>query len=90
MHFRALIIPDKSSLDHSGFNQTHDDFYYKMYFDLIKIILSPEYSYNIYLDIKDTQSEVKVNKLKEVLRSSHYDFEKRIIKIFSRSDRTKL
>lgn len=79
-HFRTLIVPDKSSLDHSAFNQTHDDFYYKMYFDLLKIILSPNFSYNIYLDIKDTQSETKVNKLKEVLRTSHYDFEKRIIK----------
>jgi hypothetical protein len=80
LHFRALVVPDKSSLKHSAFNQTHDDFYYKMYFDLLKIILSPECSYNIYLDIKDTQSEIKINKLKEVLRTSHYDFEKRIIK----------
>ena len=25
LHFRALIIPDKSKLEHKRFNQTHDD-----------------------------------------------------------------
>ena len=29
LHFRAIIIPDKSILDHDKYNQTHDDFYYK-------------------------------------------------------------
>ncbi|MDP2302712.1 MAG: DUF3800 domain-containing protein [Ignavibacteria bacterium] len=81
LHFRALIVPDKSILDHASFFQTHDDFYYKMYFDLLKIILSPEFSYNIYIDIKDTRSQSKVKKLTEVLRNSHYDFEKNIIKL---------
>ena len=80
LHFRALIVPDKSTLDHDAFSQTHDDFYYKMYFDLLKIILSPEYSYKIYIDIKDTRSQSKVIKLTDVLRTSHYDFEKNIIK----------
>lgn len=79
LHFRTLVVPDKTILDHSAFNQTHDDFYYKMYFDLLKIILSPDFAYNIYLDIKDTRSQTKVEKLHNVLCSSHYDFEKRII-----------
>ena len=70
----------KDIIDHKKFNQTHDDFYYKMYFDLIKVILEPSNSYNIYIDIKDTQSQEKVDKLKEVLRSSHYDYDKKIIK----------
>lgn len=80
LHFRALVIPNKAKLNHSDFNQTHDDFYYKMYFDLLKVILDPECGYNIYLDIKDTRSQEKVDKLKEVLRNSHYDFSKQIIK----------
>ena len=80
LHFRALVVPDKSLLHHHKFNQTHDDFYYKMYFDLLKVILSPEYSYNIYIDIKDTKSQEKVNKLTNVLRNTHYDFDKNIIK----------
>jgi hypothetical protein len=80
LHFRALVVHDKSILDHETRNQTHDDFYYKMYFDLLKVVLEPKFSYYIYLDIKDTKSQQKVQKLKEVLRASHYDFSKDIIK----------
>ena len=79
IHFRALIVPDKSVLHHEQFNQTHDDFYYKMYFDLLKVIFSPSNRYNIYIDIKDTRSQHKVEKLTEVLRTSRYDFDKKII-----------
>ena len=79
IHFRALIVPDKSALNHGQFNQTHDDFYYKMYFDLLKVILAPSNCYNIYIDIKDTRSQCKVLKLTDVLRNNHYDFDKKII-----------
>lgn len=80
INFRALVVPNKSELSHDDYNQTHDDFYYKMYFDLIKVILSPDDFYNIYIDIKDTKSEEKVQMLKEVLRTSRYDYEAKIIK----------
>lgn len=80
LHFRCLLVPDKSELDHASYNQTHDDFYYKMYFDLIKVILTPECSHNIYLDIKDTKSQDKIVRLQDYLRRTHYDFEKKIIK----------
>ncbi|MCJ7448046.1 MAG: DUF3800 domain-containing protein [Bacteroidales bacterium] len=80
LHFRALVVPDKSGLDHNSFNQTHDDFYYKMYFDLLKVILNPTDSYNIFLDIKDSKSQEKVNRLTEILRNNHYDYNKTIIK----------
>jgi len=79
IHFRTLIVPDKSILNHEQFNQTHDDFYYKMYFDLLKVILTPSNRYNIYIDIKDTRSQCKVMRLTEILRTSHYDFDKKII-----------
>jgi hypothetical protein len=79
IHFRALVVPDKSVLNHEWFNQTHDDFYYKMYFGLLKVIFTPSNHYNIYIDIKDTRSQHKVEKLTEVLRTSHYDFDKKII-----------
>jgi len=79
LHFRALIIPDKSKLVHSFFNQTHDDWYYKMYFDMLKIILDPANSYQIYVDIKDTKGGVKVQKLHSVLCNNFYDFSREII-----------
>ena len=80
IHFRALIVPNKSNLNHKQHNQTHDDFYYKMYFDLLKTIFKPVDRYNIYIDIKDTCSRQKVKKLAEVLRTNSYDFDKRMIK----------
>jgi len=80
INFRALVIPDKKELDHEKFGQTHDQFYYKIYFDMLKIIISPHDSYNIYLDIKDTQGFDKVIKLREVICNAHYDFSKEIVK----------
>ena len=80
LHFRALIVPDKNELKHELFDQTHDQFYYKMYFDLLKTILIPDCSYNIYIDIKDTQGEQKVKKMHEVLCNSQYDFSYEVIK----------
>jgi len=79
LHFRALIVPDKNLLNHEKYAQTHDDWYYKMYFDMLKVILSPASFYRIYLDIKDTRSAGKVRKLHEVLGNEMYDFERSII-----------
>lgn len=79
LHFRTLVVPNKASLNHDRFSQTHDDFYYKMYFDLLKTIIDPLYIYKIYLDIKDTRGQKKVEKLQDVLRNNTYDFNKEII-----------
>ncbi|MGF2412238.1 DUF3800 domain-containing protein [Ferruginibacter sp.] len=80
LHFRALIVPDKNALDHKAFNQDHDTFYYKMYFDLLKVILSPQCAYNIYIDIKDSKSQEKVIHLQQVLRNDQYDYHNQIIR----------
>jgi len=79
LHYRGIIIPDKSLLRHSEFNQTHDDFYYKMYFELLKVILAPNAKYRIFLDIKDSRSQIKVKKLYEVISNSLLDFDYRIV-----------
>ncbi|MFH0739883.1 MAG: DUF3800 domain-containing protein [bacterium] len=79
LHFRCLVIGDKSKLNHNDFSQTHDEWYYKMYFDLLKIILEPTEKYNIYLDIKDTRSADKVKCLKKILCNNMYDFNREII-----------
>jgi len=80
LRFRVLVVPDKSKLDYAKFNHTHDTFYYKMYFGMLKAILSPEYAHNIFIDIKDTRSREKVHMLEKVLRNDKYDFAKEIIK----------
>ncbi|MBN1513881.1 MAG: DUF3800 domain-containing protein [Phycisphaerae bacterium] len=80
LHFRALIIPDKTKLDHTAFPcQDHNKWYYKMYFDMLKVILSPKARYRIYIDIKDTRGAAKVRKLHEVLCNNQYDFSRQII-----------
>jgi hypothetical protein len=79
LHFRALIVPDKSLLRHRDFAQTHDEWYYKMYFDLLKVVLHPHARYRIYLDYKDTQGAAKVDRLHEVLCNNMYDFSRQII-----------
>ena len=78
LHFRALIA-QKTSLRHDTFGQSHDDWYYKMYFDMLKIILSPDSHYRIYLDIKDSRGGAKVAMLHEVLCNNIYDFSRAII-----------
>ena len=80
LHFRGMVIPDKSMLRHVDFGQTHDDFYYKCYFSLIKTLLQPGDHYNIYLDIKDTRGETKVRKLPDYLCNSKYDFNRDMIR----------
>lgn len=70
LKFRGLIIPDKTILNHEEYNQTHDKFYYKMYYDLLNIVTRPRYKYNIYIDIKDTNGHLKIEDLKSFLSNS--------------------
>ncbi|CAI9681869.1 hypothetical protein EAVVTKC53_01822 [Elizabethkingia anophelis] len=80
LQFRVLVVSNKSAIDYEKFNHTHDTFYYKMYFGMLKAILNPENSHHIYIDIKDTKSKEKVHKLEQVLRNDKYDYSKEIIK----------
>lgn len=80
LHFRALVVPDKTKLNHEAFpEQDHDAWYYKMYFDMLKVVLSPKSRYRIYLDIKDTRGAEKVKKLHDVLCNNLYDFSREIV-----------
>jgi len=79
LHFRCLVVPDKKKLKHEKFNQDHDDFYYKMYFGMLKTILDPKDRYKIFVDIKDTCGSQKIKKLHEVLCNSLYDFDRNIV-----------
>lgn len=64
LRFRAVVI-QKNLLDHRLHDQTHDEFYYKMYFLLLAHMSLPSNSeHYIYLDIKDTRSEQKIRALR--------------------------
>jgi hypothetical protein len=75
IRFRAVVIPDKKRLDHTRYSQTHDDFYYKMYFRLVTALFDKGSCYRIFLDIKDTRGFKKTQKLHEVLCNAHLDFD---------------
>jgi len=74
LRFRAVVIPSKGELDHAQFAQTHDEWYYKMYFVLLEHLIDTARPNQIYLDIKDTCGKKKVKKLHDVLCNNEYDF----------------
>lgn len=80
LHFRCLVVPNKAALDHERFSQTHNDWYYKMYFDMLKFIFNPHEEYEVYIDIKDTHSHSRAQKLREVCSNNFYDFSGKIIR----------
>lgn len=67
MKFRAVIV-DKSQIDDTRPEYTFNDFYFRMYFQLLHHEVSMENAYNVYFDIKDTCSQQKLRKLKDILR----------------------
>jgi len=79
LRFRAMII-DKNLINHEKFNQTHDDWYYKMYYELLKNLAEPKDNNYIYLDIKDTKSARKVEGVKKYLNMKMREYEYEPIK----------
>jgi Protein of unknown function (DUF3800) len=78
LHFRAVLV-DKRAHDAAGNGGDHDAWYYALYFDLIEPLLHPAARFRIYLDIKDTRSQRKVQALHDVLCSSQLDFNREIV-----------
>jgi hypothetical protein len=78
LHFRGYLI-EKHELDHKARGQTHDDWYYKMCFRMLEVLIDPRHCYRIYLDIKDTRSESKRKRLEYELRNKVHDHSEKII-----------
>jgi hypothetical protein len=70
LKFRAIGI-EKCKINNPVFGQTYDEFYYKMYYQLLNHKINSCYTYNVYLDIKDTLSACKVRKLREILNTKY-------------------
>ncbi len=66
LRFRAIAIK-KSQIKCDDPSFLYDDFYYKMYYQLLNYKIDTLDHYNVYLDIKDTLSAVKVRRLKDIL-----------------------
>ena len=79
LKFRVNVV-DKTKLDHEKYNQTENDFYHKAYYDMLKYIIIPGNSYNIYPDIKDTNSYYYHQVMLDYLRIKMSDTNKKTIK----------
>lgn len=93
LHFRGVIVPNKVDLYHGSHAQTHDDFYYKTYYNLlIRLLDDDQNNYNIYLDIKDTRGGPKTRKLHDYLSARIQDHDNSIVKNVQqiRSDESEL
>jgi hypothetical protein len=66
LKFRAVGV-EKAKIGNPASGQAYDDFYYKMYYQLLNHKIDSRYAYNVYLDIKDTLSAGKVRRLREIL-----------------------
>lgn len=79
LRFRALVVPNKELLNHDKFAQSHDDFYYKSWYQAIIPVISRTDCFNIYLDKKDTRSQAKAQSLRNVLSNKLLDFDQSVI-----------
>ena len=79
LKFRIIVI-DKTKLNHKKYNQTENDFYHKAYYEMLKYIIIPGNSYNIYPDIKDTHSYYYHQIILNYLRIKMSDTNKKTIK----------
>jgi hypothetical protein len=78
LRFRGLVA-NKHGLAHEKFNQSHDEWYHKMYFLALQTVFAPKSTYRIYVDIKDSRSSANLNVLHDILCNNLYDFDKRVI-----------
>lgn len=67
LKFRAVVVK-KEEIDESRPEYTFNDFYFRMYYQLLHRPLSDAQNINnVYFDVKDTCSNVKLRKLKECI-----------------------
>lgn len=81
LQFRAVVV-DKTQINHDKFNQTHNEFYYKIYYYCLIGLVDTKAENYIYLDKKDTKGTYKIRQLKEIINRKNHDFDQsRIVRI---------
>jgi hypothetical protein len=66
LEFRAVVV-EKSQIDESRADYTFNDFYFRMYFQLLHTKVDFQNTYNIYMDIKDSCSSEKLKTLNRIM-----------------------
>lgn len=80
LKFRAIVARNKDKLNFEKYSGDYDTWYYKMYYLMLNRLFNSENQYNIYIDIKDTVSNEKIEALHNIMANSNYDFNKSMIK----------
>jgi len=75
LRFRAVGI-NKEKIKCDEADSTYEDFYYKMYYQLLNHQVDTTDHYNVYIDIKDTWSNHKAKRLEEILNTKYGVFKK--------------
>lgn len=75
-----IVVANKTNLHHADFDQSHDDWYYKMYYLMLMHLFSTSHTYNIYIDVKDTHSYEKALKLLDICANKLYDHNHECVK----------
>lgn len=66
LEFRTVVV-DKSQIEETRADYSFNDFYFRMYFQLLHTKVDFQNRYNVFLDIKDTCSGEKLEKLKKIM-----------------------
>ncbi len=66
--FRCVVLADKKIAYQRLPEDSQDQVYYSLYYELLRHATDPEYTYRAFLDIKDTRSREKLRALHEALK----------------------
>jgi hypothetical protein len=69
LSFRALVA-SKDGLNHEAFQQTHDDWYYKMAYQLLLPSMKHDVVLDIYFDSRDSHENKQIDNLKRILSNT--------------------
>lgn len=67
MKFKATFIPNKKENVHKVYGNSHDKFYYIVYFYTMRNFINPSDEYKIYLDYKDINGGKRIRELEKTL-----------------------
>lgn len=66
LYYRSVIV-EKKQINNEKPDFNFDEFYYKMYYQLLHHKMDMSSAYNVYIDIKDTRGSKKIKRLAEIL-----------------------
>lgn len=71
LEFRCVLVKYKERLNHKDFNNgSHDNFYYKMTYYLLRPN-PPKVEYRVFMDIINTRGRERLNKIEEIFQNYH-------------------